>query len=94
MGMSQYVKAYISDTDSTYQKQAKVLRACLEAEISLPEETAKYFGSKEPEEYLLYEKLEIEIPKTYFSEDGIEGFEISVKDLPVGVHKIRFINSW
>lgn len=74
---------------------AKVLNACIEAGISeLPKETAEYFGSKYPEQYLLEEKLEIKIPKHEYSEDMTEGFEIIVSEIPEGVHKIRFVNSW
>ena len=43
---------------------------------------------------LWYEKLEIKIPKHEYSEDMTEGFEIIVSEIPEGVHKIRFVNSW
>ena len=67
----------------------------LEAGISeLPKETAEYFGSKYPEKYLLEEKLEIKIPSPEYREDMAEGFEIIISEIPEGVHKIRFANSW
>lgn len=95
MGMSIQVTAYIKDDDPTYIKHAKVLKACLDADIQiLPIETAEYFRSPYPEEYLFDEKLEIKIPMTEYSDDDIEGYEILVKDIPVGTHKIRFANSW
>ena len=95
MGMSTRVVGFVSPENETYKKHAKVLRACIEAEISeLPKETAKYFGTKHPEEYLLEEKLECKIPKHEYSADMQEGFEIIVSEIPAGVHKIRFTNSW
>ena len=94
MGMSTRVIAFISDQDTAYKKHAKVLIACYEANVSLPKETADYFGSFVAELYLLEEKLEIEIPMTEWRNDYCEGFELFVSDIPSGTHKIRFYNSW
>jgi hypothetical protein len=95
MGMSTGITGFVSPENGDYKKHAKVLNACIEAGISeLPKETAEYFGSKYPEQCLLQEKLEIEIPKHEYSEDMTEGFEIIVSEIPEGVHKIRFVNSW
>lgn len=94
MGMSTHIVAYISDKDPTYQKHKAVLMACIEANIKeLPKETAEYFGSRAPEQYLAEEKLEIEIPKEEWGDDYSQGYEIKMKDIPQGVHKIRFYNS-
>ena len=94
--MSTRVVGFISDDDPTYKKHSKVLIACYEAGIKeLPKETSDYFGSDCPELYLLEEKLEIKIPKyNYDDGDMQEGFEIIVSEIPEGVSKIRFINSW
>jgi hypothetical protein len=101
MGMSTYIIGFVSPENENYhsmggyKKHSKVLIACIEAGISeLPKETAEYFGSKYPEKYLLEEKLEIKIPKHKYSEDMKEGFEIIISEIPDGVHKIRFVNSW
>jgi len=95
MGMSTRITGFVSPENEKYKKHAKVLIACIEASISeLPKETAEYFGSKYPEQYLLEEKLEIKIPKHEYHEDMIEGFEIIVSEIPDGVHKIRFVNCW
>lgn len=95
MGMSTRITGFVSPENEKYKKHANVLKACIEAGISeLPKETAEYFGSKYPEKYLLEEKLEIKIPKYEYSEDMTEGFEIIVSEIPEGVHKIRFVNSW
>jgi hypothetical protein len=94
MSMDTSVKAYISDQDETYQKHKKVLLACLEANVSLPEATAEYFGEDHPEEYLLEKKLQCEVFYEEWSDDNSEGIEIKIEDIPKGVFKIRFVNSW
>lgn len=95
MGMSTHVTGFISPENENYKKHSKVLIACIEAGISkLPKETAEYFGSKYPEKYLLEEKLEVKIPTSKWSNEYSSGFEIIVSEIPDGVHKIRFANSW
>lgn len=97
MSMSTNVQAFISDKDETYKKHKKVLLACVEAEIKeLPKETAKYFGSKYPEKYLLEEKLTIQIPVHKYEDNEMasQGYEIFVSEIPKGTCKIRFSNSW
>lgn len=95
MGMSTAITGFVSPENENYKKHAKVLNACFEAGIlELPKETAVYFGSKYPEKYLLEKKLEIKIPKQKYSDADEEGFEIIVSEIPEGVHKIRFVNSW
>jgi hypothetical protein len=95
MGMSSRVTGFVSPEDENYKKHAKVLNACIDADIKkLPKETAEYFGSDYPEEYLLEEKLETRIPHHDYSADMTEGFEIIVSEIPEGVYKIRFTNNW
>lgn len=95
MGMSTHVVAFVSDEDNTYQKHAAVLRACADAGISeLPKETAEYFGETYPEEYLLEERLQVKMPVHEYGDEWQSGFEIIVDEIPEGVHKIRFTNSW
>lgn len=95
MGMSTYVKGFISSDNDDYKKHSKVLMACIDAGVSeLPKETAEYFNSNYPDEYLLEEKLEIDIPIKEWSAEGSSGFEILISEIPDGVHTIRFANSW
>jgi hypothetical protein len=95
MGMSTHVIGFVSDNDNNYRKHSKVLLACCEAGIKeLPKETAEYFGSKYPYESLLEEKLQTKIPVHEYSIDMEDGFEIIVSEIPEGVHKIRFYNSY
>lgn len=93
--MSTSVYGLVSPDNELYKKHAKVLIACLEAGIEeLPKETALYFGEKEPYEYLLIEKLKIRIPHDIIDEDMVDIFEIDLTNLPEGVTKIRFVNSY
>ena len=92
--MSMSITGFVSPNNEKYKKHAKVLIACLEADVSLPKETAEYFGSTYPDKYLLDEKLEIEIKKHKYYEDMVEGFEIIVSEIPEDVHKIRFVNNY
>lgn len=95
--MSTSVRAFIPDTDETFQKHKKVLIACREAGISLPKESEEYFGYNETDDWVLEEKLEISLGKEILKEwrdDSSEGFEINIADLPKGVTKLRFANSW
>lgn len=100
MGMSTHVVAFISDDDPTYQKHKKISEVCMEADVSLPKETAEYFGcgTEKLDEFqlddMLSEKLEIEIKTKEWGDDGRSGYEIDVTKLPKEVHKIRFYNSW
>jgi len=95
MGMSTDIIGLVSSDDKTYQKHAKVLQACIDADIQeLPKETADYFGSKYPDEELLEAKLSVEIPKHKYQDESSSGFEIYISSIPKGVNKIRFVNSW
>lgn len=96
--MSTNIYAFTPDTDPTYQKHKKILLACKEAEVSLPKETAEYFWENDPEEYLLEQKLQVELEKWVhyeeYNEEYWAWFEIDVSKIPQWVSKIRFLNSW
>lgn len=95
MGMSTNITGFVSPENENYKKHCKVLTACIEAGIEeLPKETAEYFGSKYPEEELFEEKLQTEMPVKEWGNDYSSGFEIIISEIPEGVHKIRFSNSW
>jgi len=95
MSMSTYVTGFVLPNDETYKKHVKVLEACLEADIEkLPEETAKYFDCSYPSKRLIEEKLTIEIPIHENNIEAEDRLEILVSEIPKGVHKIRFTNSY
>jgi len=98
MVMSTHIEGFMPDTDLEYQKHKKVLLICQESGVSLPKETAEYFGEDDPNSYLLDEKLEIELKLGVHYEDYQEnssvGFEVDLTKLPKGVTKLRFTNSY
>ena len=94
MSMSTHVVGFITEENETYKKHLAVLKACHYANVSLPKETAEYFGDDSPELYLAEEKLEVEIPVSKWEDPSSSGFELNVSDIPEGVVKIRFYNSW
>jgi len=95
MSMSTDVVCFISPEDEEYKKHSAVLQACLNAGIrKLPEETANYFGDDFPDPYLFEKKLTITTPIHEWERDSSQGYEILVSEIPKGVYKIRFYNSW
>ena len=95
MGISTRLIGFVSPDNEDYKKHAAVLRACLDANNKwLPEATSEFFENIFAEEYLLEEKLEIEIPYHTYEEDMQEGFEIILSEIPAEVHKIRFVTSF
>jgi hypothetical protein len=95
MGMLTRIQGYVSSEDIKYKKHSKVLIACIEAGVSeLPKETAEYFGSKYVDKCLLYEKIEVAVPYSKYTEDYADVYEIIVSEIPDDVHKIRFVNCW
>jgi hypothetical protein len=99
MGMSTHIQAFIPDTDKVFNKHKKVLLACLEAQVSLPKETAEYFGEEEPEIYLLDNKLSVDLEEgnqytEWYDGYGSQGFEVDLSKLPPAITKLRFYNNW
>lgn len=94
MGMSYYVQGFVSPDNEQYQKHCKVLRACIDAGVSLPKETAEFFGDDSPEEYLFEDKLQVEVPNHEWNGDCANGLEIKVSEIPKEVDTIRFVMSY
>lgn len=94
MSMLTRIQAFIPDTDPEYQKHKKIFDLCEESEVSLPKETAEYFkGWDRPEQKLLVELIK-NVHYTTYNKDMCEGFEVKLSNLPTGVTKIRFFNSY
>jgi len=98
MGMSTHIEAFIPDTDSEYIKHKEILEVCAKNEVTLPKETAEYFGDDFPQRYLLDEKLSVALKEgehyNNWSDESSEGFELDLTKLPKGVTKLRFYNNW
>ena len=95
MGMSTSVKGFRSPEDSEHQKHVKVLQFCKDMGVSLPEETAEYFGDDiridriDPDDLLV-----VEIPFHKVDVDDGYNYEVILSEIPKGINKIRFSNSW
>jgi hypothetical protein len=91
MGMSTYVQGY-RPPDAKWQKMKAVFDACIEAKLEPPDEVQKFFGWERPDP----SGVEVEIPHTEYSDRDTlrEGIEIDVSQIPKGVTKIRFVNSY
>jgi len=95
MGMSTHVTALRSKDSAEYKKHSAVLRACIDAKIeNLPKETAKFFDSESPCEYLFSDKLELNINYTDYRDDMEQGIEVKVSDIPKSCKVLRFYNSY
>lgn len=95
MGISTHINGFVSRENETYKKHLKVLMACIEAECSeLPKETADFFGSKEPQKYLIESILERDIPIREWSGESSDGYEVRISEIPNDVDVIRFYRSW
>lgn len=95
MGMSTHVIGLMSDESEIYQKHYKVMVACHEAGIkTLPKETADFFGFDYPDIYQAQEQLEVTLKVYKCGGEMEDGWEVIVSEIPEGVHKIRFINSY
>ena len=95
MSMSTTITGYRNPDSREHQAHLKVLEACREGEISLPHETALYFDSQTPVNVDPDEVLEVNISfHKVHPHDMAEGYEVVLSELPPGVNKIRFTNSW
>lgn len=79
-------------TDLDYKKHLKVLQVCCEANVSLPEETAHYFGCMtddyfDAENRFTQKDISFSIERPY---DGLTQYVVKTSDIPVGVDKILF----
>ena len=92
MSASISVQGFRSPLDLEHQKHIKVLQFCKEMKVSLPEETAKYFGDDismdciDPDDLLV-----VKIP--FHTERGKYSYkyEVILGEIPDGIHKIGFI---
>ena len=100
MGMSTHIRAFMPDTDPEFNKHKKLALACDDANVSLPKETAEYFGCDVDDFYsdLIEEKLEIDLIKdehfVIYTDIMSEGYEVDLTRIPKGVTKLRFYNSY
>jgi len=101
MGMSTHVIGIRSIEDnSKHDKLKKVKISCDEAGISYPDEVKDYFGDaldvvpEHFEESIIENTLSVDLPLVEYTNDGQDGYELEVNDIPKDVKTIRFYNSY
>lgn len=88
--MSTHIMLLRDGNDPEHQKKVKVLAACLEAGVSMPEEIDEYFdSSNDPDTGLI-----IPFEAREYKGEYEEGLEVDISELPEGVKTIRFVNSY
>ena len=88
MSIQPRVQGYRS-ADEIYQKHERVLQVCKENGVSLPAETAEYFGvSPNNVNFDPILGLKTEVPYKTVDVNQSTGVEIMVFDIPEGVTKI------
>lgn len=110
MGMSTHIVLRRNlKTDEDYQKHLNVIKICKYANVSIPKETLAYFNwnhSYEPEMEEIIEEFELiegfsldsNLTKNDYvvrwGDEGRDGFEINIEELPKDCKFIRFYNSY
>lgn len=89
MGMSTNVAAF-KPPGEEWAKMKRVWDACIDVGLTPPEAVQSYFSYLEPTE----DGEEVPIIAHEWVDQDAAGYEILVKDIPEGVEKIRFYNSW
>jgi hypothetical protein len=101
MGMSTHIVAFKDRKE--HDKHLRIRQMCIEEGVSLPRETAAYFGDDSEgidpnawNEYELEERLETSLGGcvSKWGREMEDGFEIDVDYIPKDVKKIRFYNSY
>ena len=93
MSMSTGVVSLRDPKSKRHAKKVKVLEACKEAGVNMPEEVDKYFdgdfNNKDG-------PLEVQAHYREWADEeySSEGIEVDVADIPEDVKTIRFYNSW
>ena len=96
MGMSLCVVGLRDENSSLHKKMVRVLDALrdLGESENLPVALVKYFGRTYDDDDLPDLALEVELKSTEWGDEDRAGLEILVSEIPEGVKKIRFYNSW
>lgn len=103
MSMSTHVVLLRDGTSEDHRKKVKAMEALIEAKVAAPDSLLEYFGISEESEFRADTSgLEVVYASRYSSEPWCErwrtesgdGFEVFLSELPAGVKRIRFYNSY
>ena len=89
MSMSTHVLGFRPPDEKWLAMQA-VWDACTAAGIEVPKSVDAFFGGMPPDK----SGVEVEILCHGYHDDGRDGFEIDIRELPKDVTVLRFFNSW
>lgn len=90
MSMSTHVVFLRDKNDPKHQEKVRVLKACMEAGVELPQKINDYFDGSDDEDL----PLEIEYEAREWEDSYRSGYEINIDEIPEGVKTIRFYDSW
>lgn len=93
MGMHSHVIG-IRPPNDEYQKKVTAWKACVAANIDVPQELMDYFEGEGPREGGMQLNLEDHHCCEIFNEEMKDGFTIELEHVPEGVKFIRFYNAY
>lgn len=97
MSISTKVIGLRDATDPTYLAMVKVVKACAEANVALPDGLAEYFGESDHgwsdaanilKDHLDF-PLKVRISVSDWHDTDCDGWEIKVSDIPSGIKTLR-----
>lgn len=91
MGMSSHVTGFCPP-DEEFLAKKRAYEACVDADVSIPDELINYFGETGPDPSGV--EIDIKAAVIRYSDEMRDGFEVNLKDLPKSVKVIRFFNSY
>jgi hypothetical protein len=89
MGMDSNVVG-IKPPDDRWRKMKHIRDACVNAEISIPEEVDNFFEGEKPDATGVI----VEIPHRKYNAESCDGFEVDLSEIPADVKIVRFVNSY
>ena len=90
MSMSTYVMGIVP-ANAEYKKMLHVYDACMNANISVPDEVDDFFNGEAPSRDGM--EVRLDIPQDN-SVDMQDAFVVTLSELPANVTKIKFVNSY
>ncbi len=92
MSMSTYVYG-LREADDRHRKLLAIKRACEDAGIEYPPEVARYFVNGKHDTTGDY-ALAVEVPVEEINDDTRTHYIVDLQQLPPGIRRLRFTNSW
>lgn len=91
MGMSTHVVGIVPP-DADYKRMAAVYKACVAADVPVPDEVEAFFEGEPPDPAGMV--IDLDQAAKEWEDDGRSGYEVDLDKVPKHVKSIRFYNSW